>query len=161
LLSRRVASGVEGGLDPKLKLVNLARAPSSEVLIGVTGSSSRVRGTDDTTGGGFGGVGVKYGRSCPSGSTAPAPNAVGSYRPVTLVRSGAVGICDIEDGRRRCPPVLPCLLWVSISKFIFMLNALSSPPPTTSLFSLIDTGGQLPLNSVVSGTTGKLKVDGN
>jgi len=41
-----------------------------------------------------------------------------------------------------------------------MLNALSSPPPSV-ITSLVVGGGQLPLNSVVSGSgeIGKLKVD--
>ena len=60
-VSRKVARGVEGGLDPKLKLVNLALALSSEVLFGVTGSSWRTgSGSDvDARGADVGGVGVK------------------------------------------------------------------------------------------------------
>lgn len=40
--------------------------------------------------GGFGGVAVKQGKSCPSSSPLPTPNDVDveSNKPVTLVRSG-------------------------------------------------------------------------
>jgi hypothetical protein len=43
---------------------------------------------------------------------------------------------------------------------MFMLNALSNPPPSGTT-SLVAGGGQFPLNSVVSGRGGfgKLKVD--
>jgi hypothetical protein len=88
---RSVARGVEGGLDPKLKLVNFALALSSLLLlIGVTGSSLCVGcGADEFGGGGFGGVESKFGKSSPP--SAPAPNVVDSNSPVTLVRSGIAG----------------------------------------------------------------------
>ena len=86
---RRVARGVEGSLEPKLKLVNFARALSSLLLIGVTGSSSWVGGGAGFDGGGFGGVELKFGKSSPP--SAPAPKVVDSKSPVTLVRSGTAG----------------------------------------------------------------------
>jgi hypothetical protein len=82
---RKVARGVEGGLEPKLKLVNFARALSS-LLIGVTGSSSVGGGADELDEGGFGGVELKFGKSSPP--SVPAPKVVDSKSPVTLVRSG-------------------------------------------------------------------------
>ena len=86
---RKVARGVEGALDPKLKLVNFALALSSVLLIGVTGSSSWVGGgADELGGGGFGGVELKFGKSSPSSTV---PNVVDSKSPVTLVRSGTAG----------------------------------------------------------------------
>jgi hypothetical protein len=87
---RKVARGVEGGLEPKLKLVNFARALSlsSVLLIGVTGSSS-IRGGAGFDRGGFGGVELKFGKSSPP--SAPAPKVVDSNSPVTLVRSGIAG----------------------------------------------------------------------
>jgi hypothetical protein len=89
---RSVARGVEGGLEPKLKLVNfaLALSLSSVLLIGVTGSSPCVGcGADEFGGGGFGGVELKFGKSSPSST--PVPNVVDSKSPVTLVRSGIAG----------------------------------------------------------------------
>jgi hypothetical protein len=72
-------------LEPKLKLVNFARALSS-LLIGVTGSSSVGGGADELDEGGFGGVELKFGKSSPP--SVPAPKVVDSKSPVTLVRSG-------------------------------------------------------------------------
>jgi hypothetical protein len=83
---RSVARGVVGALDPKLKLVNFARALSS-LLIGVTGSSS-IRGGAGFDRGGFGGVELKFGKSSPPSTV---PNVVDSKSPVTLVRSGTAG----------------------------------------------------------------------
>jgi hypothetical protein len=87
---RKVARGVEGGLEPKLKLVNfaLALSLSSVLLIGVTGSSSWVGGGAGFDRGGFGGVELKFGKSSPSSTV---PNVVDSKSPVTLVRSGMAG----------------------------------------------------------------------
>ena len=86
---RKVARGVEGALEPKLKLVNLARALSSVLLVGVTGSSTRVAGGIEFGGGAFGGVEVKFGKSSPA--SAAVPNVIDSNSPVTLVRSGTAG----------------------------------------------------------------------
>ena len=81
---RKVARGVEGALEPKLKLVNFARALSSVLLIGVTGSSSMKAGAGFDRGG-LGGVELKFGKSRPPSSL---PKVVDSKSPVTLVRSG-------------------------------------------------------------------------
>ena len=72
---RSVARGVEGALEPKLKLVNFARALSSLLLIGVTGSSF-VGGGAGFDGVGFGGVESKFGKSSPPST--PAPKVVDS-----------------------------------------------------------------------------------
>ena len=86
---RKVARGVEGALEPKLKLVNFARALSSVLLIGVTGSSLKVAGGTGFGRGGLGGVELKFGKSSPA--SALVPNVVDSNSPVTLVRSGTAG----------------------------------------------------------------------
>ena len=84
---RSVARGVEGALDPKLKLVNFARALSSLLVIGVTGSSS-IKAGAGLDRGGLGGVELKFGKSHPASAL---PNVVASKSPVTLVRSGMGG----------------------------------------------------------------------
>lgn len=86
---RKVVRGVEGALEPKLKLVNFARALSSVLLLGVTGSSLRAAGGTGFDRGGLGGVEVKFGKSSPA--SALVPNVVDSKSPVTLVRSGTAG----------------------------------------------------------------------